>query len=58
MMNEERCPKNIGAMFVPYSPRIVAHALEHGEKEDSGDWVFKDEVYTKLGYNLIGNLAA
>jgi MTH538 TIR-like domain (DUF1863) len=49
---DERCPpilKNTGSIFVPYSPRIVAHAIEEYEQRDSGDWHYKDEVYRDLG---------
>jgi len=47
------CPpiiKNIGALFVPFSPKIVAHALENYKMKDSDDWHYKDEVYKNLGY--------
>jgi hypothetical protein len=47
------CPpiiKNIGAMFVPYSPKIVAYALENYVMKSSNDYHYKDEVYKQLGY--------
>ena len=47
------CPpiiKNIGAIFVPFSPKIVAHALENWKMETKDDWHYKDEVYRRLGY--------
>jgi hypothetical protein len=50
------CPDffaNKGAIFVPFSPRIVARALTR-ERKAEGDWYFEDHVYTHLGYNLIG----
>lgn len=59
-INEETCPPilwNIGATFVPFSPRIVAYALEHAEWHASQNWEFKDEAYARLGYTLIGNRA-
>jgi hypothetical protein len=36
---------------------LEPYALEHADKNDSGDWEFKDGVYARLGYNLIGNRA-
>lgn len=47
------CPpiiKDVGAIFVPFSPKIVAHALEHYKMNDKGNWNYKDEVYKQLGY--------
>lgn len=52
-MVEETCPpiiRDIGAIFIPFSPHIIAHALENYEKKDKGNWYYKDEVYQKLGY--------
>jgi len=42
--------QNIGAVFVPLSPKIVAYAIEHWTMEKSDDWHYKPEVYQKLGY--------
>jgi hypothetical protein len=53
------CPDfftNKGAIFVPFSPRIVARALMR-EREVEGDWHFEDHVYTNLGYDLIRDTA-
>lgn len=47
------CPpiiRNIGAIFVPFSPKIVAHALANWRMEANDDWHYKDEVYRQLGY--------
>lgn len=47
------CPpiiRNIGAIFVPFSPKIVAYALENFKKKDNDDWHYKDEIYKELGY--------
>lgn len=52
-MVKETCPpiiRDIGAMFVPFSPKIVAHALENWKMEATGNWHYKDEVYQRLGY--------
>jgi hypothetical protein len=60
VMNPATCPSvinNIGAMFVPFSPHIVAYALEHAEKRNSDNWRFGDKDYINLGYKLIGNRA-
>ena len=49
----ETCPpiiRNIGAIFVPFSPYIIKYALENYKMHDSGNYYYKDEVYNKLGY--------
>jgi len=59
-INPDTCPpilRDIGATFVPFSPRIVAHALEHAGRQDSKDWEFNDSTYSQLGYVLIGDRA-
>ena len=52
---ERRCPpvlKNIGAVFVPFSPRIIAYALVNFRKRAQGNWHFQDSVYRELGYRI------
>lgn len=52
-MVQETCPpviRDIGAIFVPFSPKIVAYALENFKMHDKGNWHYPDEVYEKLGY--------
>lgn len=47
------CPpiiRDIGAIFVPFSPKIVAYALENFKMHDKGNRYYPDDVYTKLGY--------
>ncbi|PLC03452.1 hypothetical protein CY658_21795 [Variovorax sp. RO1] len=47
------CPpiiRNIGAIFVPFSPKIIAHALANYEMGANDDFHYKDHVYTQLGY--------
>lgn len=54
-MNPTSCPKiiqNVGAVFVPFSPQIIAYALENYEMNDSGNWYYKDSIYQKLGYTI------
>ena len=54
---------NRGALYVPYSPHIVAKALMPWKRSSNrddlnrGDWHFYDWVYTGLGYELIGDKA-
>lgn len=51
---DDRCPtvlKNVGAIFVPFSPNIVAYALEHYGGNRDQDWHYNDEVYRRLGYD-------
>lgn len=59
-INPETCPaviRDIGAMFVPFSPQIVAHALEYAIYHDSNNWEFLDGTYAKLGYDISGERA-
>ena len=52
-MVSSTCPpiiQEIGAIFVPFSPKIVAYALENYRMKDNGNWYYKDEIYTQLGY--------
>lgn len=54
-MNPKTCPailKNTGIIFVPFSPKIIAYALENWEQKDSGDWHYTDSLYQKLGYKV------
>jgi len=54
------CPSffaNIGALFVPFSSRILAEALRWQRQGDSPAYYFLDEVYTRLGYELVANTA-
>lgn len=47
------CPpiiRNIGAIFVPFSSKIVAYALENYQMHTEGGYQYKEEVYKKLGY--------
>lgn len=57
---DERCPgffASVGAVFVPFSSRIIAEALTW-QKQGAHPWYyFFDEVYTRLGYQLVGNTA-
>jgi hypothetical protein len=59
-INSETCPKvlwNIGAIFVPYSPHILAYALRHFSKKERGNIKYTDELYRQLGYMVSGNTA-
>ncbi|MBX9724404.1 MAG: TIR domain-containing protein [Candidatus Obscuribacterales bacterium] len=59
-INPDTCPpilRNVGVLFVPFSPRVVDYALEHGSRSESQDWEFSDEIYAHLGYMLRGNRA-
>lgn len=54
------CPAffaDVGALFVPFSSRIIAEALNWHRQGTSSAYYFFDEVYTRLGYQLIGNTA-
>lgn len=50
---DSTCPpiiRNIDAIFVPFSPKIVAYALENYQMKPNDDYHYKDEVYKNLGY--------
>jgi hypothetical protein len=52
-INDDLCPpilRNKGAVFVPFSSRILAHAIENYEPEAYGNWDHSDSVYRRLGY--------
>jgi hypothetical protein len=52
-MVDTTCPpiiKNIGAVFVPFSPKIVAYALQNYKMNTTDNWYYKDEIYRQLGY--------
>lgn len=47
------CPpiiRNIGAIFVPFSPKIVAYALANYKMHPNDDYHYKDLIYSQLGY--------
>jgi len=50
---EKTCPPiihSIGAIFVPFSPKIISYALENYKMHESGAYRYLDEIYQKLGY--------
>ncbi|MGB3741516.1 MAG: TIR domain-containing protein [Castellaniella sp.] len=52
-MSQETCPpiiRDIGAIFVPFSPKIVGYSLENFKMRDKGNWHYPEDVYKKLGY--------
>ena len=53
-MVRDTCPaiiRDIGAIFVPFSPKIIAYAIEKYEMHNDNDnYHYKDHVYTALGY--------
>lgn len=54
------CPdffSDVGALFVPFSSRIIAEALAWQRQGTLPWYYFFDEVYTRLGYQLIGTAA-
>jgi hypothetical protein len=58
--SDQLCPDffaNVGAMFVPFSSRILAEALRWQREGTSSAYYFFDEVYTRLGYQLVGSTA-
>ena len=52
---DKRCPavlKDVGAIFVPFSPKIVAYVLENYKGNRDQNWHYKSEVYRQLGYDV------
>jgi hypothetical protein len=53
-MDRDTCPpiiREIGAVFVPFSPAIIAYAIENYKMHDDNEnYSYKDSVYEKLGY--------
>jgi hypothetical protein len=53
VMEDATCPpiiRDVGAIFVPFSPKIIAYALENYEMGKSGAYRYNDHIYKKLGY--------
>ena len=54
------CPAffaEVGALFVPFSARIISRALTWQRQGDSPRYYYRDDFYSQLGYQLIGNTA-
>ena len=52
-MVESKCPpviRDIGAIFVPFSPKIIKYAIENYKMHDSDNYYYPDSVYKSLGY--------
>ena len=54
-LDEQRCPamlRNVGALFVPFSARIIHYALENYRMQKDDFWAYEPQVYRALGYAL------
>jgi hypothetical protein len=53
-MVTQTCPpiiRDISAVFVPFSPKIIAYAIEnYGMHNDKQNYHFLEHIYTNLGY--------
>jgi hypothetical protein len=52
-MVEKTCPpiiRDIGVIFVTFSPYIIKHAIEKYAMHESSNYYYPDEIYKKLGY--------
>lgn len=52
-MTEHTCPELLiqaGAIFVPFSEKIINYAFENFSKMSSKNYYYGDEIYKKLGY--------
>jgi len=50
---EKTCPpiiKDIGAIFIPFSPYIIKYALKNYKMHEGSNYNYNDKVYKKLGY--------
>ena len=59
-VRDSHCPAffaEVGALFVPFSSRIVSEALTWQRQGSSPWYYFLDEVYSRLGYQLVGQTA-
>jgi hypothetical protein len=60
VMNPCTCPgvlQDVGAVFVSFSPQIIAHAIETFEPPNPPDapwYYYPDSTYRDLGYLLLG----
>ena len=51
-INVDICPpiiRDIGAIFVPFSSKILAYAIQNYQMGSSGNYHYKDYVYQQLG---------
>lgn len=54
-MFRPNCPpviRDIGAIFVSFSPYIIQYALKNYEMKEKGNYFYKDEVYRRLGCQI------
>ena len=52
---ERTCPpviRDIGAIFMPFSPYIIKHAIENYKMHNSGNYHYNESVYRKFGYKV------
>jgi hypothetical protein len=55
-VNSILCPpvlRDVGAIFVPYSPGIIAHALANPSNSQRDDYSFSSAIYKRLGYEAL-----
>ncbi len=52
-VNTNSCPpiiRDIGAIFIPFSPKVIGYAIENYSMHDDNDnYRYKDSVYKQLG---------
>lgn len=46
--------KDKGAIFVPYSPKIIQYTLNHFQAKKDSNWHYEKSTYDKLGINNDG----
>ena len=59
-LRDALCPAffmGVGALFVPFSSRVLVEALAWHRQDTAPYYYYSDEFYTGLGYQLIGSTA-
>ena len=49
--------KDVGAIFIPFSSRIMSFALADHPPKPRGDFVYTDDFYRDHGYKLVNDKA-
>ncbi len=53
---DQNCPSvinNIGAIFVPFSAKIIKHAIENYSMNNDNNYHYNDSIYQQLGYTAV-----
>lgn len=60
LMQANTCPpiiRDIGAIFAPFSPKIIAHAIkDYSMPNDHGNYYYNESEYEGLGLRMKSNI--